>query len=88
MPEEAVLLLVLYFSVRNRGLAYRTPIDNAGSLVNISLLVELCKYLKHCVGAALVHGEALSVPVGRGSQLVQLIYDSASVLFLPLPGLL
>ena len=39
VPEVSLLLLVLYLSVRERGLTFRTPVDDPGSLVNISLLI-------------------------------------------------
>ena len=88
MPEEAVLFYVLYLRVGDRGLAYRTPVDDAGTLVDVSFLVEFYKYFQNCVGAAFVHGKALSVPVGRRTQLVKLLYDPGAVLLSPLPALL
>ncbi len=36
VPEEAVLFYVLYLRVGDRGLAYRTPVDDAGTLVDVS----------------------------------------------------
>ena len=39
MPEMAGLLLMLHLRVRNGGLADRTPVNNPGTLVNISLLI-------------------------------------------------
>ena len=63
MPEMACLLLVLYLCVRDRGLADRTPVDDTGALVDIALLMQAQEYLLYGLGAALVHGEALSVPV-------------------------
>ena len=86
MPEMACLLLVLYLCVRDRGLADRTPVDDTGSLIDIALLMQAQEYLLYGLGAALVHGEALSVPVAGGANLLQLIYDGAAILFPPLPG--
>ena len=86
MPEMACLLLVLYLCVRDRGLANRTPVDDTGSLIDIALLMQAQEYLLYGLGAALVHGEALSVPVAGGANLLQLIYDGAAILFPPLPG--
>ena len=86
MPEEAVLLLMLNLSVGNGGLADRTPVDDAGAFVDVAFLVQLYKYLKHCIGAALVHGKTFSVPVSGGAQLVQLLDDAGAVLLLPVPA--
>ena len=86
VPEMTCLLLMLYLCVRDRGLADRTPVDDTGALVDIALLMQAQEYLLYGLGAALVHGEALSVPVAGGANLLQLIYDGAAILFPPLPG--
>ena len=70
MPEMPCLLLMLHLCVRKTGLTYRTPVDNAWSLVNIPFFVQFYKYFFYRFRAALIHGEAFSVPVTGRSQLL------------------
>ena len=70
MPEKSILLLMFYFRVRNGCLADRTPVDDTGSLVDVSFFVQLDKYFKHCVRAALIHGETFSLPVCGRSEFL------------------
>ena len=88
VPEEAVLLLVLHLCIGDRSLTYRTPINNAGSFIDQSLLIQLDKYLLHRIGTPFIHGETLPVPICGGTHLLKLAYDTSAVFFLPLPGLL
>ena len=39
VPEKSVLILMLYLCIRNGSLAYRTPVDDSGTFVNISFLI-------------------------------------------------
>ena len=39
VPEKSILILMLNFCVRNRSLAYRTPVDDSGAFVDISFFV-------------------------------------------------
>ena len=70
MPEMTRLLLMNDLGIGNGGLALRTPVDDPGALVNIAFFIKTDEYLKHCIGAALVHGKTLSVPVCGGAQLL------------------
>ena len=88
MPEEAVFVYVLDLRVGNRGLTDRAPVDDAAAAVDVALLIEAQEDLLHGLRAALVHREALSVPVRGGAKLLQLVDDAVSVLFLPVPTLL
>ena len=88
MPQMARLLLVLHLRVGDRGIAHRTPVDDAPPLVDIALLMHLHEDFRHGPVAALVHGEALPVPVAGGAHLLQLVNDAAAVLPLPVPGTL
>ena len=86
VPEEALLVHMLHLGVRDRGPADRAPVDDPGSLVDVALLIKTLKHLENRVGAALVHGEALAVPVSRGAELPKLLHDAAAVLLAPLPA--
>ena len=88
MPEVTLLLLVVYLCITEGSMAYRTPVDDSGALVDVALLIQIDEGRLHSVRAALVHGEAKSFPVGTGTDLVELVDDSGLVLLLPLPGLL
>ena len=63
MPEESILLFMLYFRIRKRCLTYRTPVNNTGTFVNKSFLMQADKYLLYSLGAAFIHCKSLSVPV-------------------------
>jgi len=65
VPEKAVLLHMLHLCIRDRGLAYRTPVNDSGPLINVAFLVQLDKDLQNRVRAAMVHGKTLPVPVSR-----------------------
>ena len=88
VPEMAVLLLVLDLGVRDGGLADRAPVDDAAALVDPALFVHLAENFRDGLIAALVHGEALAVPVTGGAQLFELVHDPAAVFLSPVPALL
>jgi hypothetical protein len=48
MPEMSFLLYMLYLCVRNGCLTYRTPVDDPGTFVDISLFIEIDKYFLNC----------------------------------------
>src|SRR5690606_18134395 len=54
-------------------------------LVDQAVAVQLDEHLAHRRGQALVHGEALARPVGRGAEAVQLPVDLAAGALLPRP---
>ena len=76
---------MLYLGIRNGSLADWAPVDDTGSLVNITFFIQSGKYFQNRLGTALVHRETLAVPVSGGTQFVKLFYDTAAVLFFPLP---
>ena len=79
---------MLYFCVGDGSLAYGTPVDNTGTFVDVSLLIELAEYLQHCIGTALIHGKPFPVPVCRRTQLVELVNDPGTIFFSPVPAFL
>ena len=87
VPEKSVLILMFYLRVRDRGLAYRTPVDDTGSFVDISFVVQTDKYFLHRFGTSFVHRETLSFPVRRCAQFFQLVNNLSAVLFFPCPGM-
>ena len=87
VPEKSVLVLMYNLCIRNRSLAYRTPVDDSGTFVNISFLIETDKYLLNSLGTALIHGKTLALPVCGCTQFFQLVDDLSAVLFFPCPGM-
>ena len=85
VPEVAGLVLVLHLRVGEGGDAVGAPVDNAASLVNKALIVELAEGLPDGLGKPLVHGEAGPGPVAGHAHLLLLLDNAVSVLFLPLP---
>ena len=69
VPEMACLLLIFNLCIRNGGLAYRTPVDDAASLVDPAFFIQTAEYFFYGFGASLVHGEAFSLPVCGGADL-------------------
>ena len=88
VPEMAVLLGVLHLGVRDGGVAVGAPVDHPVAAVDQALVIQPDKDLPHRVGAALVHGKALPLPVAAAAQLFQLADDAAAVAVLPVPGAL
>ena len=88
MPEKSVLILVFHLGVGNRRLAYRTPVDDPGALVDISFFIQLDEHFLNGSGASLVHSEAFSLPVRGRAKLLQLIDDLSAVLLFPRPRVL
>ncbi len=86
MPQMPRLLLIFHFRVGNGCIAHRTPVDHAGSLVDIAFLVHLHKHIRHGPVAALIHGKSFPVPVAGGTQLLQLGNNAPAVFFFPVPG--
>ena len=88
MPEIACLLLVLNLSIGDGGVAVGAPVDHTVAAVDLAFLVQADKNFLNGVGAALVHGEALTLPVAGGAQLLQLLNDAVAIGIFPLPGTL
>ena len=88
MPEEAVLLDVFDLNVGKGGLAVRTPVDDTLAAVDISLFVQAAERLAHGLGALLVHGEALALPVAGRAERFKLLHNAVAVMLLPVPNTL
>ena len=88
VPEMAGLLLILHLGVGNGGVAVGAPVHHAVAPVDEALVIEVDKDLQHGLGAALVHGEALALPVAGTAQLLELADDAVAVLVFPGPGAL
>ena len=88
VPEAAVLLLVLHFRIRDGGVAVGAPVDHPVAAVDQALVVQADEHFLDGVGAALIHGKALALPVAAGAQLLELADDAVAILGLPLPSAL
>ena len=64
------------------------PVDHTVAAVDQALIIQAHEHFLHGLGAALVHGKALAVPVAAAAQLLQLTDDAVAVLGLPCPGAL
>ena len=81
------LLLMLYLCIRDGRMTYRTPVNDSGTFVDVSFLIETGKYFQNCLGASFIHGKTLSVPVSRRNQASLSCFTMrAAILFTPLPG--
>ena len=85
VPQLARLGLVLNLGVGKRGRAVRTPVDDAVALVDQALVVQVYENFADRLGAALVHREALALPVTGRAELFQLADDAVAELVLPVP---
>ena len=86
VPEMARLSLILHLRVTERGLAVRAPVDDAVAPIDELFVVKGLEDLKHGLVAALVHGEALPVPIAGGAHLPKLLHDGGAIFLPPLPG--
>ena len=86
--EMALGVLVDDLVVTDGGVALRVPVDHSHSPVDPSLLVEIHEGVDDGLGELRLHGEAGAVPVAGSAELAQLLEYDASVLLLPLPGIL
>ena len=80
------LLLIFYLCIGDGGITYGTPVNNTGTLVDVAFFMHLHEYFGHCLVTAFIHGETLSVPVTRRTQLFKLFDNTSAVFLLPLPG--
>ena len=85
VPEAAGMFLVLDLHVGDGRPALGAPVDEVAAPVDQALFVEPQEDLPHRRGAALVHREALALPVAGASEPLELLDDGAAVLFLPGP---
>ena len=88
IPQLARLRLILNLSIGQCGCTVRTPVDDAGALVDQTLVVQVDKDFLDRLGTAFVHREALAAPVTGGTELLQLLDDAVAVLVLPVPDAL
>ena len=88
VPQLARLGLVLDLGVTQRGRAVRAPVDDAVALVDQALVIQVDEHLADRLGAALVHREALALPVAGRAELFQLADDAVAVFVLPVPDAL
>ena len=85
VPEAALVRLVLHLVVGQGRAAARAPVHDVVAAVDQALVVEVAEDLRHGLGEALVHGEALALPIGGVAEHPLLVDDGAAVLLLPLP---
>jgi hypothetical protein len=88
VPEMTILLYVINLGIRDRGLAMRTPVDDALTAVDETLLIEALENIANSAAAALIKGKALTGPVAGGAHLFELRNDTSAVLLLPSPSAL
>ena len=81
-------LLVYHLLVTHCRQRLRIPVHHTGAAVNQTLVVKVHKHAYNRLIAYIVHRECRAIPVAAGAKLAQLIEDDASILLLPLPGIL
>ena len=64
------------------------PVDHPVAAVDQALVVQAHEHFLDGVGATLIHGKALALPVAAGAQLLELADDAVAILGLPLPSAL
>ena len=85
VPEVTRLILVLNLRVGDGGFAAGAPVYNAFAAINKTLFVKVGKHLANSLAAALVKGEAFSVPVAGAAELFELTDNGSAVFFFPVP---
>src|SRR4029453_17211911 len=86
VPETARLAAVgrLRLFVRERRLTAHAPMNDAVAAIDQPLLIEADEHLAHRLRKALVHREALALPIARRAEAHELLEDLAAVLPFPL----
>ena len=85
VPERTVAFLIFDLGVGDRRQAVRAPVDDALAAIDQPLVIEIDKHLAHSLVTALVHREALALPVAGRAHLLELLNDAAAELAFPLP---
>ena len=88
VPEIAVLLGIFDLGVREGGAAMGAPVDDAEAAVDEPFIIEVDEHLAHGFGTALVHREALVIPIAGRAEFLQLVDDARAVLLFPVPDAL
>src|SRR4029077_5669849 len=73
------LRFIDYFLVRQRGLRGRVPIDHSPAAVNEIFLVKIDKNFGDGASIRFVHRVALTRPIGRATEPLQLLDNDAAV---------
>ena len=61
------------------------PVDDAASLIDQALFIEVAESLADSLGAGIVHGEAAAFPVTGHAHALLLLHDTVAVLGFPVP---
>ena len=85
VPEVTRLILVLNLRVGDGGFAAGAPVYNAFAAINKTLFVKVGEHLANGLAAALVKGEAFSVPVAGAAELFELTDNGSAVFLFPVP---
>ncbi len=85
MPHRAFALAVFHFQIGDSGTQFWIPVHQAFATVDQVLFIEANKHLFHGVGKAVVHGEALALPVDGVAQTAHLAGNGAAGFCFPLP---
>ena len=88
MPQMAGLVDIFDLGIGQGRDAVRAPVDDAASLVDEALLIQVHEHLADGLRAALVHREAGTVPVAGRAEALLLLDDTVAVLMLPGPDAL
>ena len=86
MPEESILLLVLHLRIGDRRLTLGTPVDDLGTLIDPSLLIQIDKDLFYRMRKPLVHRKPRTAPIAGSPQFLELFDNPILILFFPGPG--
>ena len=77
---------MLNLDIAQCSVAVYAPVGDAGAFINQALFEQGAEHLANSLRAALVHREALTLPVAGNAQMLQLINDAVAILLLPFPN--
>ena len=86
VPKMARIVLMLNLNIAQCSVAVYAPVGDAGAFINQALFEQGAEYLANSLRAALVHREALTLPVAGNAQMLQLVNDTVAILLLPFPN--
>ena len=86
VPKMARIVLMLNLDIAQCSVAVYAPVSDAGAFINQALFEQGAEHLANSLRAALVHREALTLPVAGNAQMLQLVNDAVAILLLPFPN--
>ncbi len=85
VPQVTAFFLGNDFQIRDCGMQYRIPVDQALAAIDQPFIIEAHENLSYCGRKSFIHGETFPRPVKRAAHTAQLAGDGVAGLLPPCP---